>query len=203
VIPDLNKSTIDEINEKGEISWQTTNTWSEGTRIFEGSTAVPDLSGGFGVNMFLHGFSLDMNFMYQIGGKAYDAVYGDLMNSARSVGVGNYHTDIADRWQNPGDITEVPRLTSDLDKDIDGRHSRWLIDASYVGLTNARFGYTLPSELCRRLMAQSIDLSVTGNNLFMLTQRQGFYPAGTWTGTSNDYQYMPLSTVSFGVKVIF
>jgi len=203
VIPDLNKSTIDEINEKGEITWQTTNTWSEGTRTFEGSTAVPDLSGGFGVNMFLYGFSLDMNFMYQIGGKAYDAVYRDLMNSARAVGVGNYHADIANRWQNPGDVTEVPRLTSDLDKDINGRHSRWLIDASYVGLTNARFGYTLPSDLCRKLMAQSIDLSVTGNNLFMLTQRQGFYPAGTWTGTSNDYQYMPISTVSFGVKVIF
>ncbi|MEN8116851.1 MAG: TonB-dependent receptor [Bacteroidota bacterium] len=202
-ISDLNASTIDEINEKGEITWETTNLWSEGTRTFEGSTAVPDMAGGFGVNMFLYGFTLDMNFMYQIGGKAYDDTYRAMMNTSRAVGNGNYHADVADRWQKPGDETDIPRLTADLDKDVNGRHSRWLTDASYLGLTNARLGYTLPNKLSRRLLSESISFNVTGNNLFMLTKRKGFYPSGTWTGTSNDYQYMPLSSLSFGVKVVF
>jgi TonB-linked SusC/RagA family outer membrane protein len=202
-IRDLNASNIDEISDRGEITWETTNKWSEGTRTFEGSTAVPDLAGGFGTNVYLHGFTLDLNFMYQIGGKAYDDTYRALMNTSRSVGNGNYHTDVAQRWQKPGDVTDVPRLTSNLDKDVDGRHSRWLTDASYLGLTNARLGYNLPNNICQRLMSEAISVNVTGNNLFMLTQRKGFYPSGTWTGTSNDYQYMPLSSISFGVKVVF
>jgi hypothetical protein len=141
--------------------------------------------------------------MYQIGGTAYDDVYRDLMNASRSVGNGNYHADIAKRWQNPGDITNVPRLTANLDKDFDGRHSNWLIDASYLGLTNARLGYTIPSSISKKMQMENISFNITGNNLMMLTQRRGFYPSGTWTGTSNDFQYMPLSSVSFGIKVIF
>ncbi len=203
VIPDLNASTIDKILEKGEITWGTTDVWAQGTRTFEGSTAVPDMAGGFSINMFLKNFDLDLNFMYQIGGKAYDDVYRELMNSSRAVGNGNYHADIARRWQNPGDVTNVPRLTSNLDKDFDGRHSNWLIDASYLGLTNARLGYTLPTSMSRKLLMENISFNVTGNNLFMLSQRKGFYPSGNWTGTSNDFQYMPLSSVSFGIKVTF
>ena len=203
VIPDLNASTIDKILEKGEITWGTTDVWAQGTRTFEGSSAVPDMAGGFSINTFYKNFELDLNFMYQIGGTAYDDVYRDLMNSSRSVGNGNYHADIAQRWQNPGDVTNVPRLTANLDKDFDGRHSNWLIDASYLGLTNARLGYTIPSSFSKKLQMENISFNVTGNNLMMLTQRKGFYPSGTWTGTSNDFQYMPLSSVSFGIKVIF
>ena len=202
-IPDLNASTLPGLLEKGEITWETTDVWADGTRTFEGSSAVPDMAGGFGINTFFKNFELDLNFMYQIGGTAYDDVYRELMNASRAVGNGNYHADIAQRWQKPGDVTNVPRLTSDLDKDFDGRHSNWLIDASYLGLTNARLGYTVPSAFSKKLQMESIALNVTGNNLFMLTQRKGFYPSGTWTGTSNDFQYMPLSSVSFGIKVTF
>ncbi len=50
---------------------------------------------------------------------------------------------------------------------------------------------------------ESVGFHITGNNLFMLTQRKGFYPSGTWTGTSNDFQYMPLSTIIAGIKITF
>ena len=203
IIPDLNASTIKDILDKGEITWGTTTTWAEGTRTFEGSTAVPDLAGGFSINTFFKNFDLGLNFMYQLGGKAYDNVYADLMDAAKSVGTGNYHVDIANRWQQAGDVTDIPRLTSGLDKDFNQRHSFWLVDASYLGLTNARVGYTLPSQWTKKLQMEMVNFSVTGNNLFMLTQRKGFYPSGTWTGTSNDFQYMPLSSVSFGIKVTF
>lgn len=203
VIPDLNASTIKDILDKGEITWGTTTTWAEGTRTFEGSTAVPDLAGGFSINTFFKNFDLGLNFMYQLGGKAYDNVYADLMDAAKSVGTGNYHVDIVNRWQKAGDVTDIPRLTSGLDKDFNQRHSFWLVDASYLGLTNARVGYTLPSQWTKKLQMEMVNFSVTGNNLFMLTQRKGFYPSGTWTGTSNDFQYMPLSSVSFGIKVTF
>ena len=202
-IPDLNASTIDEILAKGEIKWETTPVWAEGTRTFEGSSAVPDLAGGFSISTFLYNFDLSMNFMYQIGGKAFDNIYSDLMDASKSVGTGNYHKDIAKRWQQAGDVTSVPRLTSNLDKDFSQRHSYWLIDASYLSLTNARLGYTLPNSVSKKLNLGLVNFNITGNNLFYLTKRQGFYPTGTWTGTSNDFQYMPLSSVSLGLKVTF
>jgi TonB-linked SusC/RagA family outer membrane protein len=203
IIKDLNSSTMEALLEKGDITWGTTNVWADGTRTFEGSSAIPDLAGGFGLSMVYKNFDLGLNFMYQIGGKAYDDIYRITMNSAMAVGNGNYHTDIAKRWQNPGDVTDVPRLTAELDNDVDGRHSRWLIDASYLGLSNARLGYSLPERWSKRLLMENVNFNITGNNLFMLTQRKGFYPSGTWTGTSNDYQYMPLSSVSIGIKATF
>ena len=49
------------------------------------------------------------------------------------VGSNNWHADIRNRWQNPGDITDVPRLTSGRtgDTNYHSRSTRFLTKADY------------------------------------------------------------------------
>ncbi|WP_176700036.1 hypothetical protein, partial [Roseivirga seohaensis] len=68
--------------------------------------SIPDVYGAFTNSLNYKGFSLSVMFAYSLGGKIYDGNYAGLMGvldgGALSVG-------IADRWQQPGDITDVPR----------------------------------------------------------------------------------------------
>lgn len=49
-------------------------------------------------------------------------------------------------------------------------------DASYTKLREVTIGYTLPSEICKRIFARSIRLSLTGRNLMLWTQNPHFDP---------------------------
>ena len=46
---------------------------------------------------------------FSLGGYMYDSTYANLMGSITRPG-NPASPDIANRWQNPGDITDVPRL---------------------------------------------------------------------------------------------
>jgi len=53
----------------------------------------------------------------------------------------NYGTQILRRWQNPGDITDIPRFRfgTNINNEIS---SRYVEDASYLRLRNVTVGYT-------------------------------------------------------------
>jgi hypothetical protein len=50
---------------------------------------------------------------------------------------------------------------------------------------------------------ESMNIFVSGDNLFLLSTRDGFNPSTAETGASNTYRYSPLSTFTFGVRVKF
>ncbi|MDQ2178609.1 TonB-dependent receptor [Marinifilum sp. D714] len=199
-IADINKSTEENL---GDYTWEKTTDYDEATRVFTGNTAIPDLQGGFSFYYRYKGFDLDVRCIYQIGGKAYDGIYADLMNSARAVGKGVYHKDILNRWTPGNTTTDIPRLTNDLDKNISSRSDRWLTDASFLGLSNVRLGYTFSNEICDKLNVDALSVYASGNNLYTFTKRKGFYPNTSTTGSSDEYRYTPMSAVTLGVKVTF
>lgn len=199
-IADINKSTEDEL---GDYTWEKTTDYGDATKVFVGNTAIPDLQGGFSVYYRYKGFDLDIRCIYQIGGKAYDGIYADLMNSSRAVGKGIYHKDILNRWTPDNVNSDVPRLTNDLDKDISSRSDRWLTDASFLGLSNVRLGYSFSDKICDELKIDALSVYASGNNLYTFTKRKGFYPNTSTTGSSDEYRYTPMSAVTMGVKVTF
>jgi hypothetical protein len=69
-----------------------------------------------------------------------------------------------------------------------------LQDASWVRLRNASVSYTLSRSAMPRLPFQSVRLSVSGNNLVLLTPFKGFDPEGTAFGAgSNAFGYTGLN----------
>lgn len=199
-----------EVN-SGDIKSTTTKTYAEATQKYVGKSAIPDIRGAFNLAAGYKGFELNVQMLYSFGGYAYDYVYAGLMDNT-DVGGNNWHTDIFNRWQAEGDITNVPRLSNDFDPNVNSTSSRFLTKANYLVLNNVRLSYTLPEKFIERVGLGGISIWVSGDNLWINTARDGFNPSTAEAGSSNDtdsetaatssrYQYSPLSTLTAGLRI--
>lgn len=89
-----------------------------------------------------------------------------------------------DRWQKPGDITEVPRLSAG-NYASDLRPSRFVEDASYLRLKTVSLGYTIPENLVSKLYLASARVYVSGQNVLTFTNYSGLDPELTGTASNN------------------
>jgi hypothetical protein len=115
----------------------------------------------------------------------------------------NFHTDIRQRWQQPGDITNVPALTDNLVVNGTSTSTRFLTKTDYLALNNAMIGYTVPSKFLNNTGIKMVNLWASGDNLFIKTARNGFNPTTSETGSSGRRLYAPLTTFTMGVRVKF
>lgn len=174
---------------------------------------TPTVSGGLN-NMFrLKNFDFSFLFTYSLGAKI---LMDDYMNM---MGVGNkrinsYHQDMTNRWQKPGDITDVPRLSSESSYkyiDENGKEqtitnnynkvsSYHLRSGDYLKLKNVIVGYTLPDQWVSRLKINSVRVYFQAENVFYLSAEKGFDPEQVSSGSVTG-QYPAMSTYSFGLKL--
>ncbi|MCK3684898.1 TonB-dependent receptor [Maribellus sp. YY47] len=166
--------------------------------------------GGFGTSLNAFGFDLGVQFAYQLGGKAYDGSYQELMHTGKEIGR-NWHTDILDAWTPDNKNTNVPRISSSDDFD-QKNSSRFLTSSNYLSLNNVTLGYTFPVTLTRKMNIQKLRLYVSGDNLALLSARKGFDPRQTQNSrgsgvaistSSGNYVYSQLRVVSGGVSISF
>lgn len=189
-------------NPNATLTKETTTDYADAGLNYVGKSAIPDLQGGFNVDLEAYGFDFTASFAYGIGGYGYDAVYANLMHND-VIGQYNWHKDIENRWTTPGQVTDVPRLSNSQDQYVNSTSTRFLTSNSYLNLTNVRLGYSLPKKLVQKIKMNNINVWVSGDNLFLLSAREGYVPFASLTGASDRSQYVPLSTVMCGVKVQF
>lgn len=180
----------------------TTKTYAEGTTHYVGKSSIPSLRGALNLNAGYKNFDLAVQFLYRFGGYAYDGAYASLMHSGL-IGGNNWHKDIAGRWQQPGDITDIPRLSNERDASVTSASTRFLTKADYFALNNVRLTYNFSKSLISGIGLQELGIWVSGDNLWISTKRQGFYSSITESGNSSTYAYHPLSTISAGLRVKF
>ena len=163
-------------------------------------TAVPDVFGSFNSGFTYKDFRLGVLFTYQIGGQTYDTNYAGLMSS------GNYgnaaHTDILKRWQQPGDITDVPRLDVSQTAAFGAGSDRWLVSSSYIALRQINLSYDLPALTAKSIGMQSLRVYANGENVFFSTQRRGLYVNQNFNGTTQNV-FTPSRVLTFGVTGTF
>ncbi len=141
-----------------------------------------------------------MQLLYSLGGYAYDYSYATLMDND-IIGSNNFHTDILNRWQKEGDITDVPRLNNGLDQNVASTSTRFLTKANYLALNNVRLSYTLPGSITNKWNIGGLSVWVSGDNLWIDTARKGFNPSTAEAGSSSVYRYSPLSSITAGLKI--
>ncbi|WP_423129966.1 SusC/RagA family TonB-linked outer membrane protein [Gaoshiqia sp. Z1-71] len=197
-------SMLDYVSENPDavITKTTTKTYANATQKYVGKSVIPKVRGAFRVNGRVKAFDFSAQFLYSLGGYAYDAAYANLMNND-DVGGNNWHTDIMKRWQQPGDITNVPRLSDNYDVNVVSSSTRFITKSDYLTLNNLRIGYTVPTTFTKRFSIENMNVFVSGDNLFLLSARDGFNPATDEAGTSDMYRYSPLSTYTIGLRVKF
>ncbi len=164
-------------------------------------SAIPDLYGSFGTNVEYKGLKLEVLFAYQIGGKMYDTNYAALMHTGNNYGSA-LSTDIYNRWQKPGDITDVPRLDINRNTQSSAASDRWLIGADYLSFRQINLSYKMPSNLISKLKIDNATLYVNGENLMLFTKRQGSDPSQTFNGTTQN-RFTPSRVITLGLNLNF
>ncbi|MFP9098182.1 SusC/RagA family TonB-linked outer membrane protein [Flavobacterium sp. RHBU_24] len=197
-------TTFEKRNPGANIKKTTTDNYSQATQTYSGKSAIPKVRGSFRVNAGFKNFDFTAQFGYSVGGYIYDNGYATLMSTGNLIGTNNFHTDIRNRWMEPGDVTNVPRLSGQFgsDSNFTSASTRWLTKADYLSLNNVRLGYTIPQAYMERLHVSRVNLYVTGDNLMMISAREGLNPQ-TLIATSNSGIYMPMTTFSVGAKIEF
>ena len=157
----------------GDALWYTkdgqiTNEYNEGDKVMTGKTFDAPWQGGFGTSLAWKGFSLAAQFSW-----------------------------VADRWKQPGAITDIPRhgVTPQFD-------DRFLENASFLRLKNVTLAYAFPQRLLSKTnFFSSARIYLQGQNLLTFTGFTGLDPESS----SNVYkaQYPMSRQFTLGVEVSF
>jgi hypothetical protein len=94
--------------------------------------------------------------------------------------------DALNRWQKPGDVTDVPRMDAARSADFDAASDRWLIDASYLNVRSVTLSYVLPAKLAQRAKLDNVQLYLSGENFFILSRRKGMNVQQNFAGTTGN-----------------
>ena len=206
------------VNSEGESTWYYYYTDKDGNNV-RGTTnnyalaqtygremqgdATPDLYGGINTSFMFYGVDISANFTYQIGGLAYDSGYSTMMGSPMQTSVGGaYHRDLWNSWTADAPSSEIPRLQYD-DYYTAASSSRFLTDASYFNIQNITVGYTLPANITRKFFVEKLRIYLSCDNVCYFSQRKGFDPRQSISGSTTPYNYSPIRTFSGGITVTF
>lgn len=174
----------------------TVNNINNGDYYFQGS-AIPDFRGGLQSSVRYKNLDLSVLFTFQSGGKFYDSNYLSLMHPGTYGS--HWSSDILNRWQKPGDITDVPRLQNALATQ-NGASTRYLFDASYINFKNISLGYNIPKTVLTQIGITNARLFSSVDNIHLFNKRKGMDPQQTFSGTS-DFTYSPVRTFTFGLTI--
>ena len=166
-------------------------------REFLDKRAIPTITGGFGTNIQVGDFSLGLQFAYQLGGYGIDNEYFSLFNQTNNV------KNIADydkTWTVDNPTASLPRVDP-LSADQYRISDLYLVDLSYLSLSNINLGYILDNEAIKKYHIDSIRFYGTINNAFLLySARQGYDPRLNSVGSSSP-EYGANRTIAFGLNI--
>ncbi|MCR5889482.1 TonB-dependent receptor [Hymenobacter sp. J193] len=146
----------------------------------------PKFFGGLSNSINYKGFDANVLIAFQYGNEVYNhnrffGEGGGARDEARIIFASNL-----DRWQKPGDQTNIPRPDGiNVNNYLDGG-SRWLEDGSFVRLRNVSLGYTLPASLTRGVFNGSVRVYAQGTNLALLTKYSGLDPESAASSDANQ-----------------
>ncbi|MBA4850569.1 TonB-dependent receptor [Emticicia sp. BO119] len=172
-------------------------------------TFTPKFFGGLTNALSYKDFDLNVLFTFQQG----NYLFNENRNYGESGGTRadrSYHLTQANRWQKPGDITDIPRITTVGTNYNLSPNSRYLEDASFIRLKNLSLGYTIPVQTTSKLKISKARLFVNGSNLWLLTKYTGPDPeayvpsSGNQNAVGRDFCIPPQpQSVQFGINLTF
>lgn len=154
----------------------TTNDFSEANFVVLGSP-LPNVIYGLDNTLSYGGLTLNVRFQGQTGNEIHNG--GGLFMSCNACWFDNQTRDQLERWQNPGDVTDVPQARLGYSNGDQTRSSRYLSEGSYLRLKNVTLAYDLPSSWFAKAGIRDLRLYVTGTNLLTFTKYDGWDPEVT------------------------
>ncbi|WP_405329795.1 SusC/RagA family TonB-linked outer membrane protein [Leeuwenhoekiella sp. LLG6367-2.1] len=191
-------------NPNANVASQTTKTYANSTQKYVDKSGIPDIQGAFRLSTGFYNFSLSAQFTYSVGGWGYDSQYAELMHDNNGgITAQNRHTDVRNRWRQPGDITDVPLIADRVIPNVNSQSTRFLTKTDFIALNNVVLGYNFPKNTLDRLGLAGLNLYASGDNLYFKGARDGFNPTTSESGNSGRGLYAPLTTFTFGLRAKF
>jgi TonB-linked SusC/RagA family outer membrane protein len=165
----------------------------------------PFMTGGFTNEFSFLGFDLRVFFQFSYGNDIFNGTrqYAESMKFDTS---DNQLRTIKDRWQQPGDITYVPRDNGTYN--LFPISSHYIEDGSYIRLKELTLGYNFQAALLERTrVIKGARLYVRGQNLLTWTGYSGMDPEVHYGGPGNisqgtDFFTFPQPrTIMFGINL--
>ncbi len=154
---------------------ETTSNYSEAARFRQG-TVNPDYFGGITNTLSWKGLTLSFQFNFVVGGQVYDNWTGFTHTDGRRGlnTTGNLARKIfEDRWQQPGDQTNVPRFVFLNGSNSQAFSTRYYYDGTFVRLRDLTLSYSLPTRITSKLKMRNIQVYFRSNNLWTWIKDDG------------------------------
>ena len=161
----------------------------------------PKISGGFTNIVNYKWFDLALTLTYSLGGYSFDKT--GTYNETDGAKEQNYNLPIyeLDRWQKPGDVTDVPRFV--LGQAAGPQNSsRYVHSTDHLRVKNLTLGFTLPDQWLTKLGVSKARLYFSGSNLLTWAKWDQYDPEVPVSGEV-FCETPPMRTYSFGIEVSF
>lgn len=181
--------------------------------------ALPRFTGGLTNTLSYKQFDLNFLFYFQEGNKIMSMHDFFLVHGGTQNFIGFIPRQL-ERWQKPGDVTDIPRLTTysgaptvnggpsnNYGGNVANQSSRYLLDGSFIRLRNVSLGYTVPQSIVKRAGLTNVRAYVQAANLLTFTRFTGLDPEVSSQSNSQntagyDWATVPQPrTVQVGVSV--
>lgn len=159
-------------NPDGSLDRSTTNNWFAAEQIVAGQPD-PQWIGGFNQTFTYDHFDLSMNFVGEWGADIYNL--NGQYESANGEWFDNQTRHQLKRWQQPGDVTDVPQARFG-ERNGSSASTRYLQNNDFIRLRNVTLGYNFPKPILDHLKFSKIRLYLSGVNLFTITGYDGYDP---------------------------
>lgn len=142
---------------------------------------------GFDFNVFLQGVGKNNGYITGPGLHAYNADAAFPQEIHR------------DHWTPENTGAWYPRFIYKDTRNTGFQSDYWLQDASYLRLKNVQVGYTIPSQLLKKLRIDQLRVYASGDNLF--TNTNFYYAYDPEIPTTSGGLYPQVKTYIFGLNI--
>lgn len=145
----------------------TTTDFSEAERVIFGS-ANPKGFGGVSTSLTWKWITLDAQLNYQYGNKIYNQWDFLFISDGAFLGI-NHNKKALQRWQKPGDITDVPQFVYANQTASNEVSTRYTYKGDFLRLRNLSLGFNAPARWVQKAHLTSARLYVRGTNIWTKT----------------------------------
>ncbi len=199
VDPQTGNSVYDDANHDGKIN---------SSDIEAYGNALPKFTGGLTNNFSFKEFDLSAFFNFVYGNKVYNN--NNYFLEGGGTRDANRAMDIYQltRWQKPGDVTDMPRLSALGQNYTLSPTSRNIEDGSFIRLNSVNLGYTIPKRITQKAKISNLRVYVSGTNLALWTKYKGPDPeinvSSSATVLGYDLGTPPIPrTIQVGANITF
>ena len=180
----------------------TTNVYATAERSIIGN-ALPKYFGSFTNSINFRGFTVEAQLYYNFGNYVYDT-WGSYYAGAGNGQTFNKVNRVLDRWQKPGDITDMPKYVAGGNKSFQNSSTFYLAKGDFIRLRNIQVGYKLPTAVLSKLNLTSAHFYVRGTNLWTWVKDKDLsFDPEQGTRSSTDLNVFIPKTVSVGLNLSF